>query len=154
MKNHDNDNNRYYQNSDSCDVGPPVFRGQLRTWGGNSPRGGFLPPLKIFMKVGEISPPPCRFSYKSGGDFSPPYRLQILVFWKGEGNCRSNILQQFGQVWYRYNLKMSDSPFKSAKSETHRKWQLLLQNHKCAYFVSSLSEVEQKYPQDSSKEKW
>ena len=25
---------------------------------------------------------------------------------------------------------------------------------KCAYFVSSLSEVEQKYPQDSSKEKW
>ena len=76
----------------------PVFRGQLRTWGGNSPRGGFLPPLKVFYEGGGDFSPPCRFSYKGGGDFSPPYRLQILVFWKGEGNCRSNILQQFGQV--------------------------------------------------------
>ena len=43
----------------------PVFRGQLRTWGGNSPRGGFLPPLKIF--------------YEGGGDFSPLADFLIKV---------------------------------------------------------------------------
>ena len=55
------------------DTSPPVFRGQLRTWGGNSPRGEISPPLADFLiKVGGISLPLADFLTKVGGISPPP----------------------------------------------------------------------------------